>query len=58
VGDHGIKVSSICSIFSAQRNLASPDKNGRAIAVDYVKQVADLAAAVSCPTIIIAPTAC
>jgi sugar phosphate isomerase/epimerase len=58
VGDHGIKVSSICSIFTAERDLASPDKNGRAKAVDYVKQVADLAAAVSCPTIIIAPTAC
>jgi len=56
--DHGIKVSSICSIFTAERDLASPDKNGRAKAVDYVKQVADLAAAVTCPTIIIAPTAC
>jgi sugar phosphate isomerase/epimerase len=58
LGDHAIKVSSICSIFTAERDLASPDANGRARAVDYVKQVADLAAAVSCPTIIIAPTAC
>jgi sugar phosphate isomerase/epimerase len=36
VGDHGIKVSSICSIFTAERDLASPDKNGRAKALKQV----------------------
>jgi sugar phosphate isomerase/epimerase len=58
LGDHDIKVSSICSIFTAERDLASPDSKGRAKAIDYVKQVTDLATAVACPTIIIAPTAC
>src|SRR5207249_4781160 len=58
LGNDGIKVSSICSIFTANRDLASPDKSGRGDAVNYVKKVADLAAAVACPTIIIAPTAC
>lgn len=57
-GDHGIKVSSICSIFTIERDLASPDPKVRQHAVDYVRQVTDLAAAVGCPTIIIAPTAC
>jgi sugar phosphate isomerase/epimerase len=58
VESHNIKVSSICSIFTAERDLASPDSKARTRAIDYVKQVADLAAAVACPTIIIAPTAC
>jgi sugar phosphate isomerase/epimerase len=57
-GDHGIKVSSICSIFTIERDLASPEAKVRQHAVDYVKRVTDLAAAVGCPTIIIAPTAC
>ena len=56
--DHGIKVSSICSIFTLERDLASPATKVREHAVGYVKQVTDLAAAVGCPTIIIAPTAC
>jgi sugar phosphate isomerase/epimerase len=55
--DHGIKVSSICSIYTAPRDLASPDPAVRKAAADYVKSVADLAAAVSCPVMIIGPTA-
>ena len=46
-GDHGIKVSSICSIFTIERDLASPDAKVRQHAVDYVRRVTDLAAAVS-----------
>jgi len=56
--DHGIKVSSICSIYTAPRDLASPDPKVRKDAIAYVKEVADFAAAVACPVIIIAPTAC
>lgn len=56
--DHGIKVSSVCSIYTAPRDLASPDSKVRKDALAYVKEVADLAAAVACPVIIIAPTAC
>jgi sugar phosphate isomerase/epimerase len=56
--ENGIAVSSICSIYTAERDLASPDAKARKAAVDYVKSVADLAAAVACPVIIVAPTAC
>jgi len=56
--DLNIKISSICSIYTAERDLASPDAGIRKDAVDYVKKVADFAAEVDCPTIIVAPTAC
>ncbi len=56
--DKGIRVSSICSIYTDTRDLASPDPAVRRNAVDYVKQVADLASGVGCPVMIIAPTAC
>jgi sugar phosphate isomerase/epimerase len=56
--DQGIKVSSICSVYTAPRDLASPDPKVRKAAGEYVKAVADFAAALSCPVIIIAPTAC
>ena len=56
--DAGIQVSSICSIYTAERDLAHPDAGVRANALEYVKQVADFAAEVGAPTIIVAPTAC
>jgi sugar phosphate isomerase/epimerase len=56
--DAGIAVSSICSIFTDERDLAHPDAAVRRAAVDYVKQVADFAAAVGAPPMIVAPTAC
>jgi sugar phosphate isomerase/epimerase len=56
--DAGIAVSSICSIYTDERDLAHPDANVRRAALDYVKEVADFAAEVGCPTIIAAPTAC
>jgi len=56
--DNGIKVSSICSIYTAERDLAHPDPAMRVKAVDYVKSVADLAAEVGAPVMIVAPTAC
>ena len=61
VGRHaqeaGIAVSSICSIYTAERDLSHPDPTMRAKAVDYVKAVADFAAEVGAPTMIIAPNA-
>lgn len=54
----GISVSSICSIYTAERDLAHPDRRMRTQAIDYVRRVADFAAAVGAPTMIIAPTAC
>ena len=56
--ESGIAVSSVCSIYTAERDLASPEAKARKAAVEYVKEVADLAAAVACPVIIVAPTAC
>ena len=58
VDDAGISVSSICSVYTAERDLAHPDASMRRRALDYVKEVADFAAAVGAPTIIVAPTAC
>jgi sugar phosphate isomerase/epimerase len=55
--DAGIAVGSICSIYTAERDLAHPDPEIRKKAVQYVKDVADLAAASGAPTIIAAPTA-
>jgi sugar phosphate isomerase/epimerase len=56
--DHGITISSICSIYNEDRDLASPEKKIRRAAVEYMKRVADLAAEVSCPVFIVAPSAC
>jgi sugar phosphate isomerase/epimerase len=54
----GIRISSICSIYTPERDLAHPDAGVRGAAVDYVKAVADLASALECATIIVHPTAC
>lgn len=56
--DAGIAVSSICSIYTPERDLVHPDTNERANAVRYVKEVAEFAAEVGAPTIIVHPTAC
>lgn len=53
----GIGVSSICSIFTGpERDLVSPDAAMRARAVQYCKDVADLAAGVGAPVFIVAPS--
>ena len=56
--DAGIAVSSVCSIYTPERDLAHPDPTVRAGAVQYVKDVADFAATMRAPTIIVHPTAC
>ncbi|MED0716190.1 sugar phosphate isomerase/epimerase [Aeribacillus composti] len=58
VSDYGISVSSICSIYNEQRDLAHPDPAKRRQAIDYVKRVADMSAEVGAPVMIVAPTAC
>jgi sugar phosphate isomerase/epimerase len=55
--DNGIVVSSICSVYNEDRDLAHPDPKKREEALDYVKKVADFAAAVDCHMIIAGPTA-
>ncbi len=56
--DYNLAVSSICSIYTAERDLASPDPAVRRNAIDYIKRVVDLASKVGCPVMIVAPTAC
>lgn len=56
--DAGIEVSSICSIYTPERDLVHPDEDVRRAAVQYVKDVADFASEMECPTIIVHPTAC
>lgn len=55
--DAGIEVSSICSIwFGEERDLVNPSAANRQKAVDYGKSVADFAAGVGAPTIIVGPS--
>ncbi|MDQ1734567.1 MAG: hypothetical protein QOH56_818 [Pseudonocardiales bacterium] len=56
--DAGIGVSSICSIYTPERDLAHPDRQSREVAIQYVKDLADFAATMSCPTVVVHPTAC
>jgi sugar phosphate isomerase/epimerase len=53
----GMAVSSICPSFTAERDLAHPDREVRENAVRYIRGLADLANAVGAPLVIIAPTA-
>ena len=55
--DAGIAVSSISSMYTADRDLCHPEPGRRRTAVDYVRAVADLAAAAGAATIIVAPSA-
>jgi sugar phosphate isomerase/epimerase len=53
----GIVVGSICSIYTGERDLSSPDPDVRKNAREYVRSVADFAAGVGAPTMIDAPAA-
>ena len=55
--DAGIVVSSICSLYTPERDLSHPDPAVRAKAVQYVKDVADFASEMETPTIIVHPCA-
>jgi sugar phosphate isomerase/epimerase len=55
--DAGIAVSSICSIYTPERDLIHPDPQARASAVQYVKDLSDFAATMECPTVVVHPTA-
>lgn len=53
----GIAVSSVCSLYTPDRDLSHPDPEVRANAVQYVKDVADFASEMETPTIIVHPCA-
>lgn len=55
--DAGIRVSSICPLYTAGRDLVHPEAEERTQAVRYVKDVAAFAGEMECPTIIVHPTA-
>lgn len=57
VREAGLSVSSICSIYTGERDLVHPDAAVRERALGYVREVADFAAAVEARTMIIAPSA-
>lgn len=54
----GIHVSSVCSIFTAERDMIHPDEKIRRQAMDYVYRVLDFAAAMDAKKVIISTTAC
>lgn len=54
----GIYVSSICSIFTAERDMIHPDQRIRKQAMDYVYAVLDFAAEMSAGRVIVSTTAC
>ncbi|MGG3467293.1 sugar phosphate isomerase/epimerase family protein [Neobacillus pocheonensis] len=56
--NNGLVVSSICALYSNERDLAHPDPKVRKNAQEYVKSVIDMAAEVGALTLGIAPTAC
>jgi sugar phosphate isomerase/epimerase len=55
---HGIVVSSICSLFTAERDFAHPDSEVRKVALDYVTDMIDFAEELGAKTVIVTPTAC
>tara|TARA_Y100001970_G_C14238887_1_gene863654 strand:+ start:1956 stop:2792 length:837 start_codon:yes stop_codon:yes gene_type:complete len=54
--DYGIKVNSICSIFTQERDLIHPDQSMRQKAIDYCKSISDMAAEINSDTMIVAPS--
>lgn len=55
--DVGIAVSSICSLYTPDRDLSHPDAEMRKKAMRYVKDVAEFASTMEAPTIIVHPCA-
>ena len=54
--DAGLAVSSICSLYTDGRDLSAPEPSQRQVGKDYVRALADFAAEVGAPVIIVAPT--
>ncbi len=56
--DEGIVVSSVCSIFTAERDMIHPDEKIRGQAMEYVRKVLDFAAAMKAEKVIVSTQAC
>lgn len=55
---YGIEASSICAIYTPERDLVSSNENIRKNAVSYVKSCVDFASAIGAKGISVTPTAC
>jgi sugar phosphate isomerase/epimerase len=55
--DAGLAVSSVCSNFTAERDLSHPDEDVRNAALAYLREVSWFAAELGAPLFIVAPTA-
>jgi sugar phosphate isomerase/epimerase len=55
--DAGLAVSSVCSNFTAERDLSHPDEDVRNAALAYLREVSGFAAELGAPLFIVAPTA-
>ena len=53
---YNMECSSICGIYSKERDLSSSNTNVRISAINYVKKCIDLAKALGAPTVIVVPT--
>jgi sugar phosphate isomerase/epimerase len=56
-GDAGLAVGSMCPNFTAERDLSHPDRGVRNAALEYLRGVAEFAAELGAPLLIVAPTA-
>ena len=54
--EYNIKVNSICSIFTNERDLINPEKSMRIKAIDYCKEIVDMGAEINSTTMIVAPS--
>lgn len=53
----GLAVTSICGIYTPERDLSHPDPTVRCAAIDYVRRCAELGAALGAGVVIVVPTA-
>jgi len=56
--DNGIVVSSLCSIFDAQRDMVHPDPKVRQNTLDYVQKTLEFGAEVGASVVIVRPSPC
>ena len=54
--EYNIKVNSICSKFTSERDLINPENSLRKKAIDYCKEIADMGAEINSTTMIVAPS--
>ncbi|MDI7247010.1 MAG: sugar phosphate isomerase/epimerase family protein [Bacillota bacterium] len=56
LADHGLEVSSVCGIYTKERDLTNPEPRAHQAAVDYVKSCIEFAHKLRARTLILVPT--